>query len=141
MPVKASKKPASKKEKKEKVAGKIEHYFDRIKVVTTTLKAPLKVGDIIHIKGHTTDFVQTVSSMQIEHLNVQKAKKGEGVGIRVQGAVRDNDVIYFADKKTAAAQKHQIQPIFFQSTAPVKKTIVRKPAQDPGPGKPRFLSF
>jgi len=100
--VKASAK--TKKAPREKVIGKAEHFFDRINVVTTTLKNPLKVGDLIHIKGHTTDMVQTVESIQIEHQKVLKAKKGDGVGIKVYGPVRDTDIIYLADKKSAVSR-------------------------------------
>lgn len=96
-------KKTARKTKKDKMVGKIEHIFDKIGVVTTTLKSALKVGDIVRIKGHTTDLVQAVGSMQIEHESVQKAKKGDGVGIKVKGIIRDNDVILLADKKTAAA--------------------------------------
>lgn len=124
MPAKKIKKPAApKKAKKEKVAGKADHYYDHIKVLTMTLKAPLKIGDLIHIKGHTTDFVQTLASMQIDHKDVSKAKKGDGVGIKVNEFVRDNDVVYFADKKSEA--KPKISPKV-------------QPRQESGP---RFMSF
>ncbi|MCX5749719.1 MAG: translation elongation factor-like protein [Candidatus Saganbacteria bacterium] len=79
---KKAKKTASRKasKPKEKVIGSAEHYFDKLHVVTTTLKRPLKVGDIIHIKGHTTDMVQTVESIQIEHSRVLKAKRATESG-------------------------------------------------------------
>lgn len=108
-----------KKSAKEKLIGKIDHIFEKIQVVTTTLKAPLKVGDIIHIKGHTTDFIQAVVSMQIEHESVQKAKKGDGVGIKIKDYARDNDIIYMADKKTAAAFRQNISPAAAQVRQPV----------------------
>ena len=50
----------------EKVLGMIDHYFGKIGVAAIKMKAPVKVGDVIHIKGHTTDFVQRVDSIQIE---------------------------------------------------------------------------
>ncbi|MEK7375703.1 MAG: hypothetical protein AABZ57_00850 [Candidatus Margulisiibacteriota bacterium] len=128
MPVKKIKKPAtSKKTKKEKAAGKADHYYDHIKVLTMTLKAPLKIGDLIHIKGHTTDFIQSVGSIQIEHKDVKKAKKGDGVGIKVSQFVRDNDIVYFADKKSAAIPKISLMP------------LKSKPRQKEG--RVRFLSF
>lgn len=105
------KKHKAKARPKEKVIGKIEHIFGKINVITTTLKNPLKVGDIIHIKGHTTDIVQAVDSIQIEHEKVLKAKKGDGIGIKVAGDVRDTDIIYLADKKTAAAVNKPAVPL------------------------------
>ncbi|MFA5104685.1 MAG: hypothetical protein WC527_05875 [Candidatus Margulisiibacteriota bacterium] len=135
-----TKKP-TKKAKKEKLVGKIEHIFEKIHVVTTTLKNPIKVGDIIHIKGHTTDLVQTVESMQIEHEDVQKAKKGDGVGIKISGIVRDTDNIYLADKKTALSQKPNvsINPIIPKKTFLQPKNTPPIAKDSPTPQK--FFSF
>lgn len=126
----ASKKP--RKKKTEKLIGKAEHYFDKINVVTTTLKNPLKVGDIIHIKGHTTDFIQAVNSIQIEHLTVQKAKRGDGIGIKVNQHVRDHDIIYLANKKTIE---------LFQNKTKPSLPIVQQPIQKSIAAPPKFLSF
>jgi translation elongation factor EF-1alpha len=54
----------------------------------------LNVGDNIHIKGGTTDFEQKVESMQIEHENIDKAKKGDVIGLRVKEKVREGDEVY-----------------------------------------------
>lgn len=77
----------------EKKIGKITHYFGKIGVGVVKLSAPLSVGDTIHIKGRTTDFNQEVSSMQIEHENVEKAKKGDSIGLKVDEEVRENDLV------------------------------------------------
>ena len=91
----APKKKAVKKIKsKEKVLGKLTHYFDKISVAIIKVKNPFKVGDVIHIKGHTTDFVQRIESMQLEHENILKAKKGDEIGIKVKDYVRDHDIAY-----------------------------------------------
>ncbi len=79
----------------EEEIGKITHYFSKINVGVLELsKGELKIGDTIHIKGHTTDFYQKVESMQVEHSPVETAKSGESVGIKVESPVRDNDIIY-----------------------------------------------
>ncbi|MDD4179617.1 MAG: hypothetical protein PHH14_06195, partial [Candidatus Margulisbacteria bacterium] len=88
----------------EKVLGKIDHYFDKISVAAIKVLAPFKVGDMLHFKGHTTDFYQRLDSMQIEHQNVLKVKKGDDVGIKVKEFVRDHDVVYRADEKAMAAR-------------------------------------
>ena len=54
----------------------------------------LKVGDKIHIVGHTSDFSQTIDSMQIENKNVQEAGPGADIGIKVNEKVREHDVVY-----------------------------------------------
>ncbi|MDI6731996.1 MAG: hypothetical protein QME05_05430 [Candidatus Margulisbacteria bacterium] len=81
---------------KEKVLGKIDHYFDKISVAALKVTAPIKVGAVIHVKGHTTDFVQKIDSMQIEHASVIKAGKGSDVGIKVKEKVRAGDKVYQA---------------------------------------------
>jgi len=88
------KKVAKPKVKKEKLLGKIAHYYDKIQVAAINVLAPIKVGDVVHIKGHTTDFEQPITSMQIEHEKVQAAKKGDDIGIKVKEYVRDNDGVY-----------------------------------------------
>ena len=92
------KKVAKPKVKKEKLLGKIAHYYDKISVAAINVLGPIKVGDIVHIKGHTTDFDQPIDSMQIEHESVMKAKKGDDIGIKVKDYVRDNDGVYLKKK-------------------------------------------
>jgi len=83
------------KEKKEELIGKITHYFDKIEVgIIEITKGGLAVGDEIHIKGATTDFEQTVDSIQIEHEQVKKAKKGDAIGLKVKEKVREGDEVY-----------------------------------------------
>jgi len=79
----------------EEEIGIITHYFSKINVGVLELSAgELRIGDTIHIKGHTTDFYQKVESMQVEHNPVDVAKKGEPVGIKVESPVRENDAVY-----------------------------------------------
>jgi putative protease len=74
--------------------GRITHFFSKISVAVIELKATLSVGDTIAIKGPTTDFEQTVDSMQIEHKSVQKAERGQSIGLKVAERVRETDIVY-----------------------------------------------
>jgi putative protease len=74
---------------KEKLIGRIAHYYDKIKVAAITLKDTLSQGDTIRIEGGGKFFSQEVDSMQIEHEQVKKAKKGEDVGFKVKQKVRE----------------------------------------------------
>lgn len=79
----------------EEEIGRITHFFSKISVgVLELTKGELCVGDTIHIKGHTTDFYQKVESMQLEHSSVESAKPGEPVGLKVEGPVRENDIVF-----------------------------------------------
>lgn len=75
--------------------GKVTHYFAKIGVaVIEVTSGGIKVGDEIHLKGHTTDFKQKVNSMQVEHENVDIAEPGKSVGIKVEEPARANDLVY-----------------------------------------------
>jgi hypothetical protein len=152
------------KKQGEKLIGNIEHYFGKISVAALKLKSPLSVGDLIHIKGPHTDFLQKVESMQIEHQNVQKAKKGQDVGIKVKEKCRVTDSIYLSAEKqeTKEEQKRPLavkDPKFLtdisnkstsqQISKPVPKPAPPPPAR-PEPKKPekpnpytgtKFLKF
>ncbi|TSC95753.1 MAG: hypothetical protein Athens101410_340 [Parcubacteria group bacterium Athens1014_10] len=79
----------------EKLIGKITHYFDKIGVAVLELtKAGLKVGETIHVTGHGADFTQAVGSMQVEHENVEKAKKGDAVGMKIDEPVKEGAEVY-----------------------------------------------
>jgi translation elongation factor EF-1alpha len=74
--------------------GQVTHYFSHLSVAAVSLTAPLAVGDRIHIRGHTTDLVQEVASMQVEHANVEQAAPGDDVALKVDDHVRDHDQIF-----------------------------------------------
>ncbi len=80
----------------EKEIGTITHYYGHLSVGIVELKDALKVGDSIHIKGHSSDFVQAVDSIQIEHAGVQEAKAGDVVGIKISQKAHVNDKVYKA---------------------------------------------
>jgi translation elongation factor EF-1alpha len=79
----------------EKQIGTIIDFFAKIGVAAFRVdKEGLKVGDTIHIKGHTTDLTQEVASMQIDRTVIQEAKPGDDVGIKVKDRVRKGDTVY-----------------------------------------------
>ncbi len=78
----------------EDAIGQVTHYFSHLSVAAISLKAPLAVGDRIHIRGHTTDLVQEVGSMEIEHAEVERAEPGDDVALKVDEHVRDHDLIF-----------------------------------------------
>ncbi|MCX5707547.1 MAG: hypothetical protein NTY14_00980 [Candidatus Omnitrophica bacterium] len=93
-----AKKPAVKKTKKalkpEKgFLGEITHYFPKVRAAVIKLKEPLGVGDKIKVKGHTTDFTQTIASLQIDRVAITLAKKGDEIGFQVESRVRRGDKV------------------------------------------------
>jgi translation elongation factor EF-1alpha len=80
----------------EKPIGQVTHYFGKIGVMAVDLTDKLSVGETIHVKGHTTDLVVTVDSMQIEHETVSEAGPGDSIGIKVGEKVRPGDTVYRA---------------------------------------------
>jgi translation initiation factor IF-2 len=79
----------------EQLVGTVTHYFPHAGVIALEVTGgELKVGDTIHVTGHTTDFSETVDSMQIEHTQVQSVKQGDLVGIRITGKARQGDQVH-----------------------------------------------
>ena len=74
--------------------GVIVHYYDKIGVAVVKVLTPIKVGDRIKISGHDKEFEQEIASMQVEHQNIEKAKKGDDVGMKVDQPVKDGDEVY-----------------------------------------------
>ena len=78
----------------EEEIGKVMDFFARPVVAGIDLTASVSVGDKIHIKGANTDMDLTVSSMQIDNVDVQEAKAGDAIGIKVPDRVRRGDRVY-----------------------------------------------
>ena len=78
----------------EVVIGKVSDFFARPVVAGIELTGALKLGDKIHIKGHTTDMELTVDSMQIDNEDVTEAKSGDSIGIKISDRARGGDTVY-----------------------------------------------
>lgn len=81
-------------DKSEKEIGTVSSYFSNVGVAAIKLSGKLKVGDKVHVKGHTTDFEAPIKSMQIKREEVREAKKGDHIGIKVPEKVRPNDRVF-----------------------------------------------
>ena len=80
--------------KKEKLIGKITHYFGKIGVAVIKLKDSLKIGDNIRIIGGETDFEQPIKSMEVDNKKVKTAKKGDDIGLKVDKKVREGYKVF-----------------------------------------------
>jgi translation elongation factor EF-Tu-like GTPase len=78
----------------EELIGEVTDFFARPVVAGIELTATLKVGDKIHVKGHTTDMEFVVDSMEINNVSVTQAKAGDSVGVKVSERVRRGDTVY-----------------------------------------------
>ncbi len=78
----------------EELIGRVSHWYRKIGVIGVILSGHLAVGDTIHVWGHTTDFEQEVTSMQILHQDVSEARPGDSVGIKVAHRARVGDRVY-----------------------------------------------
>ena len=77
----------------EHLVGTVSHYWCGLGVVGIELSSQLKVGDRIHILGHTSDFTETVDSIQVEYEVVESAKAGESIGVKVNQRARVRDQV------------------------------------------------
>jgi len=74
--------------------GVITHYFPHAGAGIVSIEAAeLRVGDTIHIRGHTTDYYQRVERIEMDHRSVEVAGAGDVVGIQVSQRVREGDSV------------------------------------------------
>ncbi len=79
----------------EQLIGRVTHYFSKAQVAAIKVtEGQLRVGDTIHVVGHTSDFTQKVDSIQIEHASIESAKVGDEIGVRVVEHAREHDEVY-----------------------------------------------
>jgi hypothetical protein len=75
--------------------GVVSHYFSHLSVAALLMESgSLRVGDTIHVKGHTTDFTQKVDSLQVDHAPVSEVRSGQDFGVKVKEHVREHDLVY-----------------------------------------------
>ena len=77
-----------------KLVGEIKHFFDKINVAIIELSDDLDEGENISIEGHETKIEQPASSMQIDRKPVQHAHKGQAIGLKVEGKVKEGDKVF-----------------------------------------------
>lgn len=78
----------------EEEIGKVTHYYNHLQVAVLSLTNQLKLGDKIHILGHTTDLVERVASIEVDHHAVDWVEAGDNVAIKVNGPVHEHDTVY-----------------------------------------------
>jgi putative protease len=74
--------------------GEVTHYYNKIGVAIVKFFKTVPVGTRVKFHGATTDFEQTISSMQFDHKEISEAKKNQEVGIKVDSKVREGDKVY-----------------------------------------------
>lgn len=77
--------------------GEVTHYYGHLGVAVMRFTKSVKAGTAIHVRGATTDFTQTIDSMQFDHKAIEEAKKGQEVGVKVKEKVRVGDKVYEAE--------------------------------------------
>ena len=84
----------------QKAIGKVTHYYDQLGVAVIQLDSDtsLKKGDSVQFKGNSTDFTQTLSSLQLDHTDVDSVKAGDDFGLKVDQKVHEGDQVYVTEK-------------------------------------------
>ena len=74
--------------------GEVTHFYDRLSVAVLKLTEPIRVGDMLHLLGHHTDFQQKLESIQIEHQEVTEAGPGQDAAVKVTQKVHPGDTVF-----------------------------------------------
>ena len=92
--VRSAKQVNSKKQNEGILTAEITHYFPKVHAAVLKVLKPVKIADPIHIRGHLTNFKMTIKSMQINHIPIDSARKGEEIGLEVAQEVKEGDRVY-----------------------------------------------
>jgi hypothetical protein len=75
--------------------GTVRHYYAHVNAAIVDLsQSELHVGDVVHFRGHTTDFYERVEKLEVEEQSAEVARAGHVVGIQVTQSVRENDEVF-----------------------------------------------
>jgi putative protease len=96
-PKTAKSRKSAKTPRMEKPIGKVTHFYGHISVAIVRFNQKFSSGIGLHFKGATTDFTETVKSMQYNHASIAVAPKGKQIGIKVKKKVREGDLVYKAE--------------------------------------------
>ncbi len=77
----------------EQEIGAVVHYFNGPSVAVVKLTGEIAVGDTVRFVGHTTDFTENVTSMEVNHQKLERAQPGDEVAIQVVGRARPHDKV------------------------------------------------
>ena len=80
--------------------GAVTHFYDKISVAVIALQGAVRAGDTVRFLGHSTDFTQAVTSMQIEHQPVTEVGPGQEVAMRVALPVHRHDAVFKVTPET-----------------------------------------
>jgi hypothetical protein len=117
--------------KKEKRVGTVEHYFPHVQAAAVHLDGDLKVGDTIHIKGHSDDYTEKVKSIQVEHESVPAGRAGQSVGVWVPVKVHEHSEVYKVEGGGAPAPKVKPKVAKAKRTGRAKTSKTRKTKRAP----------
>jgi hypothetical protein len=78
----------------ETMIGRVTHYYPKIGVAAVVLDNHITRGDRIHIYGPHEDVHQPVTSMELDHVPISEAEKGQDIGIKVIERVHEGDFVY-----------------------------------------------
>ena len=79
-----------------KPIGSVTHYYGHLSVAIVKFNKTVNVGAKVRFKGTTSDFEETIASIQYDHKPIDAAKKGQEVGIKVSNKVREGDEVFEA---------------------------------------------
>ena len=75
--------------------GSVIKFFDKTSIAAVKLDfGDLAMGDSIHIKGANTDFSQKIENLEFDHHPVEKALRGQFIGIKLSQTAKPFDLVY-----------------------------------------------
>ena len=126
----------------EKKIGEVTHFFAGPSAAVLKLTTKLNLGQQIHIVGFTTDLTEKVTSMQINHMNVESGNPGDDVAILVKDRVREGDEVFLVEEgamveapMAPSPAPRPAAPSPMAAKPAALKPVVKKPKPKPAKAK------
>ncbi|MBI2334267.1 hypothetical protein HYU96_00515 [Candidatus Daviesbacteria bacterium] len=79
----------------DKSIGKVVHFYDKLGVAIVDLASGgLKIGDEVKFKRGEEEFNQKIESLQVDHESVEKVKKGDSFGLKVDKPTKPGTEVF-----------------------------------------------
>jgi len=81
----------------DKQVGTVTHWYDKLGVAVVKLTGKLAKGARIKVKKGEEEFEDTVASLQIDHKDVDAAKKGDDAAMKLSQKAKEGAGVFLAE--------------------------------------------
>lgn len=97
----------------EEHVGIVKHYYPKVHAASVEIDhGSLRKGDTIHFKGKRGEFEERISSMELDHEQIEIAREGQEVGIEVPVPIEEGSEVLLVHDPYKDAKADLLGKIF-----------------------------